>query len=199
MSLSTSIDRFDYCEGTYVFCSEHHSGQSSELYARLCRIGQWFKPGVLWSGRWESLSEGARDVYRAWCKREDVLCDYDTVPWLLVNEHGADESDACTDWFLDWCSGETLDESGLVNFDRSDFVNIAMPYTRDLINFYDRNEESVLAWFDQWQEAMCLPGCRLDALAQVDTTVDDPDDFKAAVVNLAMSYLGGQLLAQLEG
>lgn len=198
MSLSITVDRYDYCAGTYAFCAEHHAGQSSDLYARLCRIGQWFKPGAGWSDRWEDLSEAAQDVYRAWCKREDVLCDYDTVPYLLVNNHGADDNDDCTEWFLDWCSGETLEESGLVNFDRSDFVNIAMPYTKDLIRFYDMYEESLLGWFDQWQECMCLGGCRMDALAQVDTTVDDPDDFKTAIVNTAMSYLGGLMLSQLE-
>lgn len=198
MTLCISVDRFEYCAGTYLFCSEHYVGQASDLYARLCRIGRWFKPGAA-SIKWETLSEEARDVYRAWCKREGDICEYDTAPWLLVNEHGYDENDDCIEWFLDNCEGETLEESSLANFDRSDFVNICMPYTRDLVAFYDRCEDSVLHWFDQWAEACCLGGCRLDCMAQVDVTVDDADDFKTAAVNLAMSYLGGQMLSDLGG
>ena len=200
MSLSTTIDRFDYCEATYVFCSEHHTGQNSDLYARLCRIGQWFKPGMGWKGKFEYLSEEGKAIYEAWCKKEDVLFEYDTVDYLLVNFHEADEDDDCTAYFLEHCTGEKLEDSMLVNFDRSDFVNICMPYTRDLINWYDNNEESVLKWFDEWQECLCVGGSRMDALVASDQSgsIEDPDDMKTAIVNTAMSYLGGQLLAQLE-
>ena len=197
MTLSISVDRFDYCAGSYLFWSEHHEGQFSDGYARLCRLGRWFTPGMAWKG-WDSLNETARDVYRAWCEREGETCTYDTVKGLLEASEAFELEDPCVEWFLDWCEGETLQESGLVNFDHSDFVNVAMPYTRDLIRFYDDNEESVLYWFDQWQECLCVGGCRLDAMASVDTTVDDADDFKTAAVNLAMSYLGGQLLRACE-
>jgi len=197
MTLSISVDRFDYCAGSYLFWSEHHGGQFSDGYARLCRLDRWFSPGMGWEG-WKSLDDAARDVYRAWCKREGETCTYDTVKGLIEASEAFELEDPCVDWFMDWCGGETLQESGLVNFDRSDFVNVAMPYTRDLIRFYDSNEDSVLYWFDEWQHCMCIGGCRLDAMASVDTTVDDPDSFKAAAVNLAMSYLGGLLLRACE-
>ena len=44
-----SWNRWAIVEGHYVFCCLWHSGQSSELYLRLCRIGRYFKPGPLWS------------------------------------------------------------------------------------------------------------------------------------------------------
>ena len=70
-----------------------------------------------------------------------------------------------------------------------------MPYTRDLIRFYDNNEADVLALVDEYCDAIGAIS-RLHALEGV--TIEDPDDFAAALVNCGMTYLGQQLLAALE-
>ena len=189
------IDRFDYCEGTYLFCSEYHAGQGSDLYLRLCRLTDRFRfsPSPLIS--WESLSEGARDIYRRWCERENETCEYDTVSYRLINDHNYDEDDECVAYFLEHDKDETLDESSLINFDHSDFVNICMCYTSDLLKFYDSAEESLLGWLDQFCDA-CGYTSRLQALEG--QTIEDPDDMKTAIVNTAMTYLGGMMLNDLQ-
>lgn len=189
------IDRFDYCEGTYLFCSEHHGGQDSELYARMSRlIGRFqFTPSPVLS--WEHLSEIGREVYRKWCEREQEVCEYDSVSWLLVNEHNYDEEDECVAYFLEREKDEPLEESGLVNFDRSDFVNLYECYTHRLIEFYDEREDSLLGWLDQYCDA-CGYTSRMEALEG--STIEDPDDMKTAIVNVAMTYLGGMMLNDLQ-
>ena len=55
-------DRFDIVEAHYAFACDYHSGQSSGLYARLCRISKYFTPSPLWRG-YESLSENGKEIY----------------------------------------------------------------------------------------------------------------------------------------
>lgn len=43
------MNRFDIVLGHYVYCSLHHGGQWSPLYARLCRIMSYFDPGPMFS------------------------------------------------------------------------------------------------------------------------------------------------------
>ena len=43
------MHRFAIIEGHYLYASLHHGGQGCPLYARLCRIGEYFKPGPMWS------------------------------------------------------------------------------------------------------------------------------------------------------
>lgn len=57
-------DRFDIVEAHYAFCCDYHSGQSSELYARLCRISRYFSPSPLFRG-FASLTENGQEIYRA--------------------------------------------------------------------------------------------------------------------------------------
>jgi hypothetical protein len=193
MSLSIPIDRFDYCEGTYQFWSEYHSGQSSKGYSILSRILSKFSPSPCHKG-WESMGEDARDVYRAWCKKEGQPCAYDQLRYLLEDKD-YDSEDPCVDYFLGHYGDETLEDTGLVNYNHSDFVNCDMPYTRDLINFYNQNEDSVLYWCDQYCEAIGATS-RLEALEG--QTIEDPDDFAAALVNCGMTYLGQSILSSLE-
>ncbi len=54
-------DRFDIVEAHYLYCSEWHSGQWSDLYAKMCRIQGYFKPGM--SLGYESLSENGKVIY----------------------------------------------------------------------------------------------------------------------------------------
>ena len=63
------MNRWAIVEGHYLYCLLHHGGQSCPLYARLCRISEYFTPGPLWS---ESQildgdnpeDEETREVYR---------------------------------------------------------------------------------------------------------------------------------------
>ena len=73
-----------------------------------------------------------------------------------------------------------------------------MPYTRDLIEFYDENEESLKKWLDEW-----LEGCGMSFAEWLNntshhTTIEDVDDIKTAVVNHVMTYVGCQLLEILQ-
>ena len=183
-----TIDRLDYVSGAWLFWSEHHSGQGSEGYARLSRYQ--FNPGACFTG-WQSLSECARDVYRAWCARENVDCTYDQLAYLIADDFDAD--DACVEYFVDRYND---DPEALSNYGTSDFVNIDMCYTRDLLNFYDQNEAEIKQWF----EAMCdAYGYTSTLEALQGDTIDDPDDMKSAMVNHAMTYLARQILSTIKG
>ena len=190
-TLTLDCDRFDYVAGSWLFWSEHHAGQFSDGYARLSRYQ--FNPGACFTG-WESLSEAAQSVYRAWCERESVECEYDSLRYVL-EQADWDLDDACTEYFLEHYKQADPSESGLCNYDRSDFVNCDMPYTRDLLRFYQQNEESVLHWVDQFCDA-CGYNSRLQALEG--QTIEDPDDMATALVNCGMTYLGGELLRLCE-
>lgn len=193
MSLAFDVDRFDYVSGAWLFWSENHSGQGSEGYARLSRYQ--FNPGACFTG-WQSLSEAARDVYRAWCVRESVDCEYDQLRYLLEQDGwDVDGSDGCVDELLERYGDESPDESGLCNFDRSDWVNEAMPYTSDLLRFYDNNESDVLAWCDRACEAF---GFTQRAQLWESETIEDPDDLKASLVNHAMTWCAREALRVAE-
>lgn len=197
MSLAFEIDRFDYVFGAWFFWSEHHSGQNSEGYARLSRyVGLYrFSPGACFKG-WEDLSEAARDVYRAWAERESVDCTYDQLRYLLERAGwDVDGSDGCIDELLERYGDEKLWEGGLCNFDRSDWVNEAMPYTSDLLRFYDNNEADVLAWVDRACEAF---GFTQRAQLWESETIEDPDDLKASLVNHAMTWCAREALRVAE-
>ena len=71
------MDRFDIVLGHFVFCTLHHEGQWSKLYARLSRITGYFNPGKLFSEtRFLDPTvtgfESAREVYRALCQKHGV-------------------------------------------------------------------------------------------------------------------------------
>lgn len=187
-----TIDRFSYCAGTYLFWSENECGQFSRGYEILSRITRTFRPSTVNVG-WNSLDETARDVYRAWCKKESIACEYDTLAYLLAD--GFDSDDACVDYFLDRYSNETLEDNSLCNYNQSDFVNLDMCYTRDLIEFYNRNETELLAWVDLACEAYGYTS-RLHLLEG--ETIETPDDFAAGLVNAGMTYLGREMLRIVE-
>ena len=50
-------DRFDIVEAHYWYCVNYHTGQWSPEYARQCRIGRYFSPG-LHGDRYPSTSNG---------------------------------------------------------------------------------------------------------------------------------------------
>ena len=181
---SATFDRFDIKEAHFLFWSEYHSGQFSDGYVRMCKALKNFKPapGLCW----ETLSDNAKDIYRNLCERESEQCEYDSLKYLLEkNDWGTD--DDCVSWFVDRYNDCKED---LCNYDHSDFVNVDMCYTKDLIDFYDRNEESVLHWLDDYCDAV---GYTRMQVVKGDT-IEDPDDLKTAFVNHAMTYLGLSLL-----
>lgn len=189
------IDRFAYCQGTALFWSEYHSGQNSRGYSILSRILSKFNPGPM-GMIWEHMEEEARDIYRAWCRKEGGKCEYDSVRYVIEQSERFDMDDDCVSWFMEHCGDETIEDTYLVNYEHSDFVNNDMCYTKDLLRFYEQNEESVLQWCDEYCEAL---GCtsRLEMLAG--QTIETPDDFATALVNTGMTYLAGEMLRTIQG
>ena len=189
--ISATFDRFDIVSAHHLFWSEYHSGMGSEGYAKLSKISRMrFDPGALFTG-WKSLSDNAKDIYRNLCKRESEQCEYDSLKYLL-EENDWDVDDDCVQWFLDNYNDNRQD---LCNYETSDFVNLDMCYTKNLINFYNLNEQSVLSWCDQLCDAYGY-NSRLQLLEG--QTVEDPDDFATGLVNSAMTYLGCELYRLVE-
>jgi hypothetical protein len=56
------FDRFDIVEAHYWYCSHYYNGMGSGLYARLCRIGKYFRPAPLSNG---PSTENAWRIYNA--------------------------------------------------------------------------------------------------------------------------------------
>lgn len=183
---SATFDRFDIKEAHFLFWSEYHSGQFSDGYIRMCKALNNFKPspGLCW----ETLSDNGRDIYRDLCKREWKECEYDSLTYLVEKQDwDSDRHNDCVDYFIDHYNNRPQD---LCNYDRSDFVNNDMCYTKDLLDFYDNNEESVLYWLDDYCDAT---GYSRMQVVEGDT-IEDPDDLKSAFVNRAMTWLGVTLL-----
>lgn len=188
------IDRFAYCQGTALFWSEYHSGQNSRGYSILSRILSKFNPGPM-GMIWEHMEDEAREVYRAWCRKEGEKCEYDSVLYAIEQSERFNTEDPCTEYFLERFGDENIDETALLNYEHSDFINNDMCYTKDLLRFYEQNEDSVLQWCDEYCEAL---GCtsRLEMLAG--QTIEAPDDFAAALVNAGMTYLAGEMLRTIQ-
>jgi hypothetical protein len=137
------------------------------------------------------MGECSREIYRAWCRKEGEPCTYDHLRYILESTDRFDFEDPCVEYFLERYGDSTLEEGCLLNYETNDFINIDMPYTSHLLRFYKDNEYSVLHWCDEYCEAIGASS-RLHALEGV--TIEDPDDFAAALVNCAMTYLAGKLL-----
>jgi len=115
-----------------------------------------------------------------------------TLTLSTILEDNYDLEDDCVAWFVEHYNDNPED---LCNYQTSDFVNLDMCYTKDLINFYNSNEESVLSWCDQLCDAYGYTS-RLQLLEG--QTVEDPDDFATGLVNAAMTYLGCELYRLVE-
>ena len=176
---------FALYEGTYQFWSEHHSGQFSRGYAILCRALRNFNPGLMHDG-WESMDEESRDVYRSWCEKERETCEYDCLEYIVREEYPRGESDL-VDYFLDHYGDETPQDSGLQNYERSDFVNLNMCYTRDLIRFYEQNETELE---DKLNDLISDYGCTSLLEFMAGETIESVSDLQTAIVNRVMSDIG---------
>lgn len=186
--ITATFDRFDIVSAHHLFWSEYHSGQGSDGYAKLSQISRMrFDPGALFTS-WKSLSDNAKDIYRNLCERESEQCEYDTLKYI-IDEAFDWVNDSCVEWFIDRYNDNPED---LCNYETSDFVNIDMCYTKDLLNFYECNWDCVLHWVD---EACGAYGYTSRLQLVEGQTIEDPDDFATALVNAGMSYLG-QILWQ---
>jgi hypothetical protein len=183
MMSPATFDRFDIVSAHHLFWSEHHDGQFSRGYERLSKISAMrFDPGVLFAG-WNSLSDNAKEIYRNLCITEDEQCEYDTLKFI-VDDAFDWVNDTCVEWFIDQYND---DPEALSNYDHSDFVNIDMCYTKDLLNFYECNTDCILHWVD---EACSAYGYTSRLQLVEGQTIEDPDDFATALVNAGMTYLG---------
>lgn len=66
------FDRFDIVEAHYAFACDYHDGQSSYLYAKLCRISKYFTPSPMFRG-FESLSENAKEIYNNLVEKHEFI------------------------------------------------------------------------------------------------------------------------------
>ena len=55
------FDRFDICEAYYLFFTNYHWGQGSDLYYRMSRMLDYFKPSP--SLRYDTLTENGQYIY----------------------------------------------------------------------------------------------------------------------------------------
>tara|TARA_R100000808_G_C2063905_1_gene94174 strand:+ start:47 stop:250 length:204 start_codon:yes stop_codon:yes gene_type:complete len=56
------FDRFDVVEAHYWHAVDHHDGQRSDLYAKMCKISGYYTPGACHRG-YDSLSENGKAIY----------------------------------------------------------------------------------------------------------------------------------------
>ena len=84
----------------------------------------------------------------------------------------------------------------LVDFQRSDWVNMAECYTYQSLERWNKHEEDIKALWDAYCEAIGATST-MQALEGVCDGFDDGDDMNAAIVNLAMSWGALDLLADI--
>ena len=121
--MTPTYDRFDIVSAHYAYACDYHDGQSSELYARQCRITNpngrlRFKPSPSWNG-FESLTENGREIYNR-LERENgqqetayVLTDpYELATAGCVNYCG-DSNPIDHDGF--WYDPNDCDDNGYAN------------------------------------------------------------------------------------
>jgi hypothetical protein len=185
-TVTAEFDTYDIAEAHYLFWSEHHTGQFSEGYRKLCQAQKIIRPGVV-GIRWETMSENAQNVYRNLCDRHSETCTYDTISGKL-EDSWIDKDDDCVAAIIAWADDEP---DSLLSFENGDWVNIAECYTRDLLKRWDEDEKSIRNWFDQYVEAI---GATSTLEALEGQAIEDPDDMATTMVNMAMTYCAGEIL-----
>lgn len=81
----------------------------------------------------------------------------------------------------------------LIDFERSDWVNMAECYTYALLDRWNQQERDIKALWDGYVEAIGATST-MEALEGVYGGFDDGDDMNAAIVNLAMTWGALELL-----
>jgi len=84
----------------------------------------------------------------------------------------------------------------LLDFNHSDWVNIAEPYTKDLLDRMKFNSKDVLEMFNSYCEAIGA-FCAVHALEGECEYWEDGDDMNASIVNHAMTWAATELLRHL--
>ena len=64
------MTKLDAADGAYWYYADHHTGQFSEGYRRLCLLEKYFCPGPL---AYEPESDAAMGVYQDMVKRKVCL------------------------------------------------------------------------------------------------------------------------------
>ena len=85
---------------------------------------------------------------------------------------------------------------GLQDFDRSDWVNLCECYTYQLLDRWNKQEQSVMALFNDYCEAIGATST-LQALEGEADGFEDGDDMNAAIVNHAMTWAARQLADEI--
>ena len=85
---------------------------------------------------------------------------------------------------------------GLQDFDRSDWVNLCECYTYQLLDRWNKQEQSVMALFNEYCEAIGATST-LQALEGEADGFEDGDDMNAAIVNHAMTWAARQLADEI--
>ena len=85
---------------------------------------------------------------------------------------------------------------GLQDFDQSDWVNLCECYTYQLLDRWNKQEQSVMALFNDYCEAIGATST-LQALEGEADGFEDGDDMNAAIVNHAMTWAAHQLADEI--
>jgi len=86
----------------------------------------------------------------------------------------------------------------LIDFQRSDWVNMAECYTYQLLERWNKQEKDVTALWDAYCEAIGATSS-MEALEGVSSGFCDGDDMNCAIVNLAMTWGALELVADVAG
>ena len=89
---------------------------------------------------------------------------------------------------------ERFDESpeALQDFCRSDWVNLAEPYTADLLRRWDQQTDGIRALWEQWCDAIGATSTAHALEGEIDS-VEDGADLNALIVNHAMTWAALEL------
>jgi hypothetical protein len=86
------------------------------------------------------------------------------------------------------------DPEALLNFDTSDWVNLAECYNSDLLRRYNDQEDDIKSLFNDYCENI---GATSTLEALEGETIEDPEDMMAAMVNRAMTWAAIEILREI--
>ena len=109
-------------------------------------------------------------------------------PWIATDEYRLNND--CMDDII-----ERFDDcpEALIDFERSDWVNMAECYTYQLLERWNKHEPDIKALWDGYVDAIGATST-MEALEGVYRGFDDGDDMTAAITNLAMTWGALELL-----
>ena len=92
---------------------------------------------------------------------------------------------------------ETFEDcpEALADFDTSDWMNLAEPYTYQLLERWTSSRDDILEIFEEFKNAYGF-GSTMEAMTY--SIIEDPEDLAVAITNAAMTFAARTLLAVLE-